>query len=257
MPDPGLRLPVTIPPAVVERLARARSVAVLTGAGISAESGIPTFRGAGGFWRNRDAMQLATPMAFAADPHLVWEFYDERRQGVAAAQPNPGHHTLVAMEAAYERFLLITQNVDGLHQRAGSKKVQLLHGSLWTLRCTGCGRETEDHRAPLPELPPHCTCGAMLRPGVVWFHEPLPEDAMPNALAFVASADVLLVVGTSCVVYPAASLVPSAVAAGVPVIEVNLERAADFDGVTTLTGPSGVVLPQLWAAVEVARAGVR
>lgn len=242
------------PEAVVRRLATARSVAVLTGAGISAESGIPTFRGAGGLWRNHDATQLATPVAFARDPKLVWEFYDYRRQVVAGSKPNPGHATLVAMEAAYPEFLVITQNVDGLHQRAGSKKVHLLHGSLWTLRCTGCGQESEDLRVPLPELPPFCPCGAMLRPGVVWFHEPLPPTAMRDAHAFVEEADLLLVVGTSCVVYPAANLVPSALRQGIPVVEVNIERAAEFEGVVTLEGPSGEVLPRLWAEVSEQRA---
>lgn len=238
-----------LPAEVVRALARARSVAVLTGAGISAESGIPTFRGAGGLWRNHDATSLATPEAFRADPKLVWEFYEYRRQVVAKAQPNPGHATLVAMEAAYPNFLLVTQNVDGLHQRAGSKQVHLLHGSLWTLRCTGCGVETEDTRVPLPELPPMCGCGAMLRPGVVWFNEPLPPRAMSTAYGFVEASEVLLVVGTSCVVYPAASLVPAAVQGGLTVVEVNIERAAEFSGVITLPGPSGEVLPALWAAV--------
>lgn len=241
---------VELPPGVIRALADARAVTVLTGAGISAESGIPTFRGAGGWWRNQDPMKLATPEAFHADPELVWEFYDHRRQVVAKAAPNPGHFTLVAMEEAYPNFLLVTQNVDGLHQRAGSKKVHLLHGSLWTLRCTGCGAESEDARVPLPELPPRCPCGALLRPGVVWFNEPLPPRAMSIAYGMVESSDVLLVVGTSCVVYPAASLIPAAVRGGLTVLEVNLERAAEFEGVTTLAGPSGEVLPALWAAVE-------
>ena len=236
-----------LPPEAVRALAGAQSVVAFTGAGISAESGIPTFRGAGGLWRNHDATRLATPEAFAADPQLVWEFYAYRREVVAKSEPNAGHRALVAMEAAYPRFTLVTQNVDGLHQRAGSRNVILLHGDLWTLRCTGCGKESHDLRVPLPELPPRCACGAMLRPGVVWFGEALPPRAMPDAYAAVEAADVLLVIGTSCQVYPAASVIPVALAAQVPVLEVNIERAADFDGVISIPGPSGEVLPALWA----------
>jgi NAD-dependent deacetylase len=235
-----------IPDAVIEALARAKSVAALTGAGISAESGIPTFRGAGGLWKNHDAIALATPEAFARDPDLVWEFYEWRRQKVHESEPNAGHRTLVDMERTLPAFTLVTQNVDGLHERAGSTNVIRLHGSLWTLRCTREGTEVEDHRVPLPDVPPKCPCGAMLRPGVVWFGEALPPGALERAARAVTGAEVFLVIGTSCQVYPAAGLVPTALAAGVTVVEVNVEAAADFPGVHHLVGPSGEILPELW-----------
>jgi NAD-dependent deacetylase len=226
-------------------LAGARRVAVLTGAGVSAESGVPTFRGAGGLWRDHRPEDLATPDAFARDPRLVWEWYDWRRGLVAAARPNPAHDALARLERRCERFTLATQNVDGLHRLAGSHQVILLHGDLWTVRCTGCGTEREDRRVPLPELPPRCACGGLLRPGVVWFGEPLPEGALERAAAAAATADVLLLVGTSAVVWPAAGLGDVALGAGVPVIEVNPEPTAYADRAISLAGRAGEVLPQL------------
>ena len=148
-------------------LADAERVAVLTGAGISKESGLPTFRGAEGLWRRRRPEQLATPEAFARDPKTVWEWYDWRRSVVAKAEPNPGHHALVALEKRAPDFTLITQNVDGLHDRAGSQRLLKLHGDIWTVRCTGCGAESTNRDVPLAEIPPRCGCGSLLRPGVV------------------------------------------------------------------------------------------
>jgi NAD-dependent deacetylase len=146
----------------------AHSVCVLTGAGISAESGIPTFRGAGGLWRQFRAEDLATPRAFAQDPKLVWEWYEWRRGLIAAVQPNAGHFALAELEQRSTRFTLVTQNVDGLHRLAGSRNVLEIHGSIWRVRCTGCSFEQHDGRVPLPEVPPRCErCGSMLRPGVV------------------------------------------------------------------------------------------
>jgi NAD-dependent deacetylase len=227
-------------------LAGARNIAVLTGAGISAESGIPTFRGPGGLWRNFRPEQLATPEAFAADPKLSWEWYDWRRSVVAKTQPNAGHRALVTLEARSPRFTLITQNVDGLHERAGSRNVLRIHGSIWHTRCTRCGQEVEDLRVPMPELPPLCGCGGMLRPGVVWFGEGLPSDVWDNAQQAVEESDLLLVVGTSAVVYPAASLVPLAARAGANVVEVNPDETVVSRSVThSLRGPSGEILPQL------------
>jgi NAD-dependent deacetylase len=227
------------------RLDAARAVAVLTGAGISAESGVPTFRGASGLWRTHRAEDLATPGAFARDPRLVWEWYDWRRGLVGAAEPNPGHRALVALERRVPAFTLVTQNVDGLHARAGSRNVIHLHGSLWMLRCVGCGAEREDRTAPLPALPPRCACGALERPGVVWFGEPLPAGALERAAEAVATADVVLVVGTSAVVWPAAGLVPLALDRGVPVIEVNVEATTFSDRTIGLRGPAGTILPRL------------
>ncbi len=224
----------------------ATSVAVLTGAGISAESGIPTFRGAGGLWREFRPEDLATPEAFARDPKLVWEWYDWRRGLIAAAQPNAGHRALAELERRAPRFTLITQNVDGLDDRAGIRNILKLHGDIWTLGCTACRRRWRDQRAPLPDLPPRCECGGLARPGVVWFGEPLPEGAWEAAARAVRQAEVLLVVGTSAVVYPAAGLIPTAQAAGVKTIEVNLEATGFSDSLdASLRGPSAELLPRL------------
>ncbi len=208
--------------AVREWLEAAASVAVLTGAGISAESGIPTFRGPGGLWCAYRAEDLATPEAFARDPHLCWEWYNWRRGIIATAQPNAGHAALAELERRLPRFTLATQNVDGLHDRAGSQRILKIHGDIWTLRCTVCRREWRDSRASLPQLPPKCECGAMARPGVVWFGEGLPEDVWNAAVAAVRSAQVLLVIGTSALVYPAAGLVQLARSAGAKVVEINV-----------------------------------
>ena len=191
------------------RLAEAQSVAVLTGAGISAESGIPTFRGAGGLWNHYRAEDLATPEAFARDPRLVWEWYNWRRETIAKAAPNPAHLALVKLERAKPSFTLITQNVDGLHNLAGSGRVLKLHGDIWRMRCTDCGSNWPDRRVPLPKLPPHCACGGLARPGVVWFGEPLPPGMMNEAEHAVASSEVFLVIGTSAVVYPPPAWCPS------------------------------------------------
>lgn len=224
----------------------ARRICVLTGAGISAESGIPTFRSAGGLWREFRAEQLATPEAFRRDPKLVWEWYDWRRGLVLAAQPNAGHLALAEFERRRpDGFTLVTQNVDGLHDRAGSRTVFKLHGDLWTLRCLGCGEETRDERVPLPELPPRCECcGGMLRPGVVWFGEALPEAALNAAFQAASTCDVMLVVGTSSQVYPAAALGPLARQAGARLIEVNVEETP-HSGLSdvSLRGSAGTVLP--------------
>lgn len=231
-----------------EWLRAASAVAVLTGAGISAESGIPTFRGAGGLWRQFRPEELATPEAFARDPRLVWEWYDWRRGLIAAAEPHAGHLALTELERRTPQFTLITQNVDGLHDRAGSRKVLKLHGDIWTVRCLGCGREQRDERVPLPELPPRCACGALLRPGVVWFGETLPPEVFEAAEQATREAEVFLVVGTSAVVYPAARLIPTAKAVGGKVIEVNLEEtpfSAQVD--CSLRGRAGELLPQLIA----------
>jgi NAD-dependent deacetylase len=230
-------------------LAEARSVALLTGAGISAESGIPTFRGPGGLWNNRRPEDLATPEAFERDPKLAWEWYDWRRQRLAAAQPNPGHRALAALEARGTEFALITQNVDGLHRAAGSRNIIELHGNIWRLRCVACGREVENRETPLRELPPRCTCGGLLRPGVVWFGEPLPTEAIEYALHAAQRCDIFLVCGTSAVVYPAAALPERALSAGARVIEVNLEETpfSQFAHVS-LRGKCGELLPRIVAA---------
>jgi len=218
---------------------------VLTGAGVSAESGIPTFRGSGGLWKQFRAEDLATPEAFAHDPQLMWEWYDWRRGLIAAAKPNQGHIALAELERRTPNFTLITQNVDDLHERAGSKNILHVHGSIWTVRCMECGREWLDLRSPLPSLPPRCECGGLLRPGVVWFGESLPQDVWRQAERAARKAEIFLVVGTSAVVYPAAGLIHYAQGAGAAVIEVNIEATGAID--TFLAGPAGELLPQLIA----------
>ena len=199
-------------------------MAVLTGAGISAESGVPTFRGPGGLWRNRRPEELATPAAFARDPLQSWEWYNWRRGVIATVEPNAGHQALARIEERSPRFTLVTQNVDGLHDRAGSRNILKVHGDIWTLRCTRCARAWRDPRPALPELPPRCECGALARPGVVWFGEGLPEDAWRESVAAARACDVLLVVGTSAVVYPAAGLAELARSHGAKVIEINIDE---------------------------------
>jgi NAD-dependent deacetylase len=230
-----------------EILRSATRVVAFTGAGVSAESGVATFRGAGGLWEGHRIEEVASPHAFAADPVHVWRFYDQRRTNVAKVRPNPAHEVLAAWQERFPNYTLVTQNVDGLHQGAGSRRVVELHGSLWRVRCTGCGREREDRTAPLPELPPRCPeCGAMERPDVVWFGEALPAEAFLVAEAAAKVCEVLVVVGTSAVVYPAAGLVAVAAAVGAKVIEVNPEASALAHlADVTLRGPAGAMLPQV------------
>lgn len=221
-------------------------MAVLTGAGISAESGVPTFRGAGGLWKEHKPEELATAEAFGRDPRLVWEWYNWRRELIAKAAPNPGHKALVQLEIRKPRFTLITQNVDGLHDLAGNGKILKLHGDIWRMRCTTCGANFPNRRVPLPKIPPHCACGGLARPGVVWFGEPLPDGMMKEAEHAVAAAQVVLVVGTSAVVFPAASLIPFAKQAGAKVIEINTEPTNATKMVDcALQGPAGELLPKL------------
>jgi NAD-dependent deacetylase len=228
-----------------EAVRAAKRIAVLTGAGVSAESGIPTFRSNGGFWQNRRFEDLATPEGFARDPKFVWQWYEERRRSVALAKPNAGHRALAAMEKRAERFTLITQNVDGLHDLAGSVNVIKLHGDIWIVRCTVCGKERVE-RAELNDLPPHCACGGILRPGVVWFGEALPEGAIEAAAKAVQESEVFIVAGTSAQVYPAAGLIPLAIRSGATVIEINPEATEFSNDVTfTLRGSSAEILPQL------------
>jgi NAD-dependent deacetylase len=229
-----------------EILLDAQSLVVFTGAGISAESGIPTFRGQGGLWRQYRAMDLATPEAFARNPKLVWEFYNWRRELIAKAEPNPAHKALVELEKFFPQFTLITQNVDGLHQKAGSQKIIELHGNIWWVRCTACPYLAEDRRVPLPLLP-HCPqCGALLRPHVVWFGETLDPNVLQKTAEVVETTEVMLVIGTSAVVHPAASFIVWAKQKGVRIIEVNLEKTP-VSSLTdvTLLGKAGEILPKL------------
>ncbi|WIA29215.1 hypothetical protein OEZ86_011726 [Tetradesmus obliquus] len=261
-------------------LAQAKRVVVLTGAGVSAESGIPTFRGAGGLWRKYDATMLATPQAFARDPSLVWEFYHYRREVVSRCRPNPGHVSLAAYErkaaAQGQHFVLITQNIDRLHQAAGSANVVEMHGSLWdVVGATAAGFRDparppwEDRRQPLvpalagsgspdgqpADIPveelPHDDQGQLLRPGVVWFNENLDDAVIDRIEDELDEADLLLIIGTSSVVYPAAGYAPQVAQRGVPVVEINLEPT-DNSRVCRMSiqGRAGELLPELLGVAD-------
>ncbi|MGD2177560.1 MAG: NAD-dependent deacylase [Anaerolineae bacterium] len=225
-------------------------VAVLTGAGISAESGVPTFRGQGGLWRSFRPEELATPEAFRRDPALVWEWYSWRRQLIERCKPNAAHETLARMEEALSGFTLITQNVDGLHQAAGSGNVLELHGNIWRVGCTGCGALMEDHRVPLPEIPPRCpTCDGLLRPDVVWFGESLPAKVLEDAWAAATRCSTMLVIGTSAVVHPAGSLPLIALRNGARLVEINPAETPLSQRVhDVLRGQAAEVLPRWWEA---------
>jgi NAD-dependent deacetylase len=236
---------------LIKCLREAERVTVLTGAGVSAASGVPTFRGASGMWKNYRAQDLATPEAFARDPRTVWEWYDWRRQVVAQAAPNDAHKVLARWESRFPTFTLVTQNVDGLHERAGSTHVIRYHGSLWrmqcAIRCPGAGDGWDDLRTPLPELPPACPfCGALARPGVVWFGEPIPTAAVKAASRAARKCDVFLTVGTSSVVYPAAGLVHEAALHGAFTAEINVETTEASTVVNEpITGPAEEVLVEI------------
>ena len=240
----------------------ARKVCVLSGAGASAESGVPTFRASDGLWEGHRIEDVATPGGWRKDPRLVWQFYHARRAKAAEVVPNPGHLALARMEARWEAdFTLVTQNVDGLHQRAGSRNVLEVHGCLRNTRCTACGEVRDQGLEPLAPMPACPGCGGVLRPDIVWFGEGLPAGVWQAAEEAAFACDVLLVVGTSAVVYPAASLIPLAKGGGLKhppgrVVECNLSptdasRLADVG----LYGPSGETLPAVCDRLEVRGGG--
>ncbi len=239
----------TLDDGLIRELRAARFVAALTGAGISAESGLATFRDAQtGLWARFDPHELATPSAFARNPKLVWDWYAWRRELVAAARPNAGHAALAQLERRLSEFALITQNVDGLHQRAGSRNVIELHGNIGRVKCSREGTLVTHWETPADAVPRCAHCGALLRPDVVWFDESLPEFALAAAEDAVRRCGVLLVVGTSAEVYPAAALPERARRSGALVVEINpnataLSATADH----VLRGAAGVVLPALLA----------
>ena len=240
------------PAALIDRLRHARYIAVLTGAGVSAESGVPTFRDAQtGLWAKYNPEELATPSAFARNPKFVWDWYAGRRERLAKAAPNPAHYAIAAIERRVPEFLLITQNVDGLHQAAGSAKLVELHGNIQRVKCSrGCGVVDRWSEASDGE-PPRCpACGAFLRPDVVWFDEMLPPGALEQAEIAADRCDLLLVVGTAAEVYPAAGLPGTAMRQGATVVEINPQPTALSDDADhVLRGPAGIVLPSLVAAV--------
>jgi len=249
---------------------KAKHVVVLTGAGVSAESGVPTFRGAGGFWRQYQAQDLASPNAFKADPSLVWEFYHYRREVMGTKEPNPAHLAIAECEARLEkenrRLVVITQNIDELHKRAGSKNILELHGSLFRVRCTKCDNETENKDSPIcealrgkgapdPDIKadriaienlPKCTiCSGLLRPAVVWFGEQLDHEVLRQTYEELEKCDLCLVVGTSSIVYPAAMFAPEVARRGVPVAEFNMETTPKtYEFGFHFEGPCGTTLPK-------------
>ncbi len=237
---------MSIPTAVIDSLRQARHVLVVTGSGASAESGVPTFRDAQtGLWEKYNPMDLATPEAFFEDPALVWRWYRWRRELVGQAEPNPGHLAIAAMEAVVPKLTLVTQNVDGLHQRAGSNNVIEFHGNLFEDRCHPEGVVVTDGDEALPV--PLCTaCGGMLRPGVVWFGEAIPRKALKSATDAAMDCDVFLSIGTSSVVWPAAGLAEAARSNDATVIEINLEVTPQSgQSHHCIQGKSGEVLPEL------------
>jgi NAD-dependent deacetylase len=257
-------MPLNISGSVVTALKRANRVVVVTGAGISAESGIPTFRGSEGLWRNFKAEDLATPQAFQRDPRTVWEWYEWRRELCARAEPNPAHAVVAAMERFYHHFTLVTQNVDGLHARAGSRRMVEIHGSIWRAQCTQCGEmvdlppevvetpEIAGDEPPALELPrKHEHCGGLLRPGVVWFGENYDAETLQSVFAAVEEAQLLLVIGTSGGVSLPTDLAAQARQAGATVVEINTERTPlSRLAHERLEGRAGEILPELWRRAQ-------
>jgi len=234
---------------LAERLRTARRISVLTGAGISAASGVPTFRGEGGLWRNHRPEELATPAAFARNPELLWEWYDWRRQTIARCAPNAAHDVLARWSQGGERTTVVTQNVDDLHLKAGTDRLVRLHGSIWELSCSrGCpaGRTAwRDERVPMPGLPRCTHCQALARPAVVWFGEMLAEADLRAAVQ-ATLCDVFVTIGTSSVVYPAAGLVEQARHHGAFTAEINAESTPATTVVDlAIHAPAEVVLPTI------------
>ena len=229
-----------------EKLNSDTKVVVLTGAGISAESGVPTFRGEDGLWKKFRPEELATVEAFLSNPELVWEWYEYRRKLISQVKPNPGHFALVDLQNFFNDFTLVTQNVDGLHQLAGSKSVVELHGNIKKNKCLDCGAKFEKLEDLPEENPPKCLCGGRIRPDVVWFGEMLLEEALGYAYQKSGESDLFFSIGTSAIVYPAASLPFVAKRNNAYVVELNIERTElSFYADEVLIGKSGEILPEI------------
>lgn len=219
---------------------------VSTGAGFSAESGAPTFRGDGGMWEKYRAEELATPEAFRKDPNKVWQWYDWRRNLYAGLEPHPGHIALVEMENMYPQFDVFTQNIDGLHQKAGSRNVHELHGNIWRARCTKENKTVELPEHPLKEIPPLCGCGAVLRPDVVWFGESLPAETLDLASQCARMSDAFFMIGSSATVQPAASLAWVAMENGALIVEINPQSTPVTEiAHESFRASAGEILPSL------------
>lgn len=233
---------------VSERLRQAVKVVVLTGAGISAESGVPTFRGSDGIWQHYRVTDLATPEAFARDPELVWAFYNWRRELISRVEENRAHRALVALEQTVPDFTLVSQNVDGLHHRAGSKNIIEVHGNLWRVQCTACDQIYVDMSVDMGKLPQCRDCGGLLRPDVVWFGESLDGQLLYRAEEAARNCEVMLVIGTSGIVYPVAFLPALAKDGGAFVVEINQEETPVSPGLDlTILGQAGDIVPLLVA----------
>jgi NAD-dependent deacetylase len=247
---------------IASRLTPESRITVLTGAGVSAASGVPTFRGSGGLWKTHRAEDLATPGAFARDPALVWQWYEWRRGMIAACEPNPAHLVLASWSRRFPRFTLVTQNVDGLHERAGTRDTLRMHGSIWEVGCWNqCGRAPQrwrDDTHPFPVLPPPCPhCGGPLRPGVVWFGEALDADVLRRCDEATA-CDLFFAIGTSAIVYPAAGLLDSARARGAMTIEINPDATPASSRVDVVLAEGAErALVEIDAAIGTGPAGVR
>ena len=229
---------------VTKKLKEAQKIVFVTGAGISQESGIPTFRGKDGLWRNHDAMKLATIDAFYENPKLVWEWYNERRKNIFSAEPNLGHNAIAELEK-FVKVVTLTQNIDGLHQRAGSTKVLELHGSIIEIKCTVCEFKNKI-LTEFTNTPPLCKCGNILRPNVVWFGEPLPQDIWQDAITHASKCDVMVIVGTSLVVSPANTLPLYAKQNNAFLIELNPEETMmSYDMDLSVRSTSVMALPEL------------
>ncbi len=237
------------------RINPASRITVLTGAGVSAASGIPTFRGKDGLWKNHPPEQLATPQAFERDPRLVWEWYNWRRERISRCKPNPAHEVIAAWSLRYPGFTLITQNVDGLHEKAGTRGMIRFHGSIWEVlcwdRCAASPPRWWDETVPYATIPPVCPyCGGLLRPGVVWFGEGIDQDVIDRSLAAL-DCDIFMSVGTSAVVYPAAGLAGEARRRGAFTAEINPEATpASGHFELTIQETAEVALPQLEALIR-------
>uniref|UniRef100_A0A2R8NDN1 NAD-dependent protein deacylase sirtuin-5, mitochondrial n=1 Tax=Callithrix jacchus TaxID=9483 RepID=A0A2R8NDN1_CALJA len=240
--------------------AKSKHIVIISGAGVSVESGVPTFRGAGGYWRKWQAQDLATPLAFSHNPSRVWEFYHYRREVMVSKEPNAGHRAIAECEARLgkqgRRVMVITQNIDELHRKAGTKNLLEIHGSLFKTRCTSCGVVAENYRSPIcPALSgrgcEEADCGGLLRPHVVWFGENLDPAILEEVDGELAHCDLCLVVGTSSVVYPAAMFAPQVAARGVPVAEFNMETTPATNRFRFhFQGPCGTTLPEALAPHE-------
>ncbi|MCB1158203.1 MAG: NAD-dependent deacylase [Leptospiraceae bacterium] len=237
---------------MIEVLKSAQRVAVLTGAGISSESGIPTFRGKGGYWKNYKAEELATPEAFNRDPALVWSWYGMRREVCHKAQPNPAHYILARMEEYYPNFLLITQNVDGLHRRAGNAKIVEIHGNIFHAKCKICDWKDEFLEIPLKKEIPNCpVCASIIRPDIVWFGETYDDQKLIQSQSFLAKADCILVIGTSALISVPVRLAMFSIAQGAYSIELNPDSTSLSDRVdVSIRGKAGEILPEIWKDVQ-------